>query len=147
MIKKDLRDLLGGLLMIAIGGFAVIYGQRYEMGQLQQMGPGYFPVVLGSILALLGVFIAVPALFRTGTAIEVQWKSLFWVSASLILFAGLLNIVGVIFATMICVLTSSMASTLPWRKKLILAASIALLTYLIFSLGLGMQFPLWPWSR
>ena len=147
MIKKDLRDLLGGLLMIAIGGFAVIYGQRYEMGQLQQMGPGYFPVVLGSILAVLGVFIAVPALFRTGTTIEVQWKSLFWVSASLILFAGLLNIVGVIFATMICVLTSSMASTLPWRTKLILAASVALLTYLIFSLGLGMQFPLWPWSR
>lgn len=147
MVKKDLRDLLGGLLMIAIGSFAAIYGQRYDMGQLQQMGPGYFPVVLGSILVLLGIFIAVPAFFRAGTSIEIQWRSLFWVSASLLLFAGLLDIVGVVFATIVCVVTSSMASTLPMRTKLILAASVALITYLIFSLGLGMQFPLWPWSR
>jgi uncharacterized protein YacL len=146
MIKKDLRDLLGGLLMIAIGAFAVIYAQRYDMGQLRMMGPGYFPVALGALLIILGVFIAVPAWFRSGTSIEIQWKSLFWVTASMMLFAALLHVLGLILATMICVITSSMASTLPWRTKFILAASVALLTYLIFSLGLGMLFPLWPWS-
>lgn len=147
MIKKDLRDLLGGLLMIAIGAFAVIYAQRYNMGQLRMMGPGYFPVALGTLLIILGVFIAVPAWFRSGTAVEIQWKSLFWVTTSMLLFAGLLNILGLFLATMVCVITSSMASTLGWRTKFILAGSVALLTYLIFSLGLGMLFPLWPWSN
>ena len=132
--------------MIAIGAFAAIYGQRYEMGQLQQMGPGYFPVVLGVLLALLGAFIALPALFRSGTAVRIQWKSLFWVSASLVSFAGLLNVAGLILSTMTCVVMSTMASTLPMRTKVVLAGAIALLTYLIFSLGLGMQFRLWPWS-
>jgi len=146
MIKRDLRDVLGGLLMVAIGGFAAIYGQRYDMGQLQMMGPGYFPVVLGLLLAALGVFIAVPALFRAGTAIEIQWKSLFWVTASLLVFAGLLDVLGLILSTMLCVITSSLASNLPWRTKFILAGCVALMTYLIFSLGLGMLFPLWPWS-
>jgi len=146
MIKKDLRDLIGGLLMIAIGTFAVIYAQRYDMGQLRMMGPGYFPVVLGALLVILGVFIAVPAWFRSGTSIDIQWKSLFWVTASLVLFAGLLKVLGLILATVICVVTSSLASTLPWRTKFVLAFSVALLTYLIFSFGLGMRFPLWPWS-
>lgn len=146
MIKRDLRDVLGGLLMIAIGVFAVIYAQRYDMGQLRMMGPGYFPIILGGLLVILGMFIAVPALFRSGKAIEIQWKSLFWVITSIVLFAASLHLVGLVFATILCVVASSMASTLPWRTKFILAGSVALLTYLIFSLGLGMLFPLWPWS-
>ncbi len=146
MLNRDLRDLIGGLVMMAIGIFAVIYAQRYDMGQLQRMGPGYFPIVLGSLLAILGFFIALPALFREGTKVEIQWKSLLWVVASLLLFAGLLEKLGLIFATIISVIASTMASTLPWRSRGILAVAVATITYLIFSFGLGMYLPTWPWS-
>jgi hypothetical protein len=146
MKNKDFRDLFGGLLMMAIGIFAALYAQRYEMGQLQRMGPGYFPVVLGALLAVLGFFIALPAFFREGTSIKVQWKSLFWVSLSILLFALLLSTLGLIFTTMISVITSSMASTFTWPKKVLLSAGVALVTYLIFSFGLGMLIPIWPWS-
>ena len=146
MLNRDLRDLIGGLVMMAIGIFAVIFAQRYVMGLLQRMGPGYFPIVLGSLLAILGFFIAIPALFRQGTKIEIQWKSLLWVVASLLLFAGLLEKLGLIFATMISIFASTMASTLPWRSRAILAVSVAAITYLIFSYGLGMYLPTWPWS-
>lgn len=146
MLNKDFRDLLGGLLMMAIGIFAAVYAQRYDMGQLHRMGPGYFPVMLGSLLAILGFFIALPALFRQGTKIQIQWKSLLWVLASLLLFAGLLEKLGLIFATIISVIASTMASDLPWRSKFVLALSVSLITYLIFSYGLGMYLPTWPWS-
>lgn len=146
MLNKDFRDLLGGLLMMAIGIFAVVYAQRYEMGQLQRMGPGYFPVMLGALLAILGFLIALPALFRQGTKVQIHWKSLLWVLASILLFAGLLEKLGLIFATIISVIASTMASDLPWRTKTILALSVALITYLIFSYGLGMYLPTWPWS-
>jgi hypothetical protein len=146
MLNKDFRDLLGGLMMMAIGIFAAVYAQRYDLGQLHRMGPGYFPVMLGSLLAILGFFIALPALFRQGTKIQVQWKNLLWVLASLLLFAGLLEKLGLILATIISVIASTMASDLPWRSKIILALSVALITYLIFSYGLGMYLPTWPWS-
>lgn len=146
MLNKDFRDLLGGLLMMAIGIFAAVYAQRYDMGQLHRMGPGYFPVMLGSLLAILGFFIALPALFRQGTKIQIQWKSLLWVLASLLLFAGLLEKLGLILATIISVIASTMASDLPWRSKIVLALSVSLITYLIFSYGLGMYLPTWPWS-
>jgi hypothetical protein len=146
MLNRDLRDLIGGLVMMAIGIFAVVYAQRYDMGQLQRMGPGYFPIMLGGLLAILGFFIALPALFRQGTRVHIEWKSLLWVLASILLFAGLLETLGLIFTTMISVVASTMASTLPWLSRIILAVSVSIITYLIFSFGLGMFLPTWPWS-
>ena len=66
MHKRDTRDIIGGLGLAAIGLFAVIYGQRYEFGDLNRMGAGYFPVALGALLAVLGMLIALPAFFRRG---------------------------------------------------------------------------------
>ena len=33
-------DLLTGLLFVALGGFAIIYGSRYAPGTAARMGPG-----------------------------------------------------------------------------------------------------------
>jgi len=81
---KDIRDILGGFGLAAIGVFAVVYGQRYEFGDLNRMGPGYFPVALGALLAVLGVLIALPAFFRRGEPITVAWKTFALVMASIV---------------------------------------------------------------
>jgi hypothetical protein len=146
MTSRDWRDVIGGILMIAIGLFAAFYAQRYTLGTLQRMGPGYFPVALGVLLAVLGVFVVLPALFRSGTHIKIQWKSLVWVIASLLTFALLLNQLGLIFTTIITVLVGTLASNLPVQHKLILSLAVTAVTYLIFSFGLGMLMPVWPWS-
>jgi len=147
MTNKDYRDIFGGLCLIVVGLFAAQHAyQRYDMGELQRMGPGYFPVSLGVLLAILGVFVLVPALFRQGTSVKIEWKSLIWVFASILVFAFLLNPLGLIFATAISVVGSTLASDLTWRVRLILAGCVALITYLIFSFGLGMVLPVWPWS-
>lgn len=52
------RDYYGGALMILIGLGAAVQGATYDVGGLTQMGPGFFPVVLGVILVLLGLSIA-----------------------------------------------------------------------------------------
>lgn len=147
MINRDIRDVLGGLLLIVVGLFAAIYAQRYELGSLQRMGPGYFPVALGVILAILGVFVLIPALFREGTSIKVQWKSLVWVIIGLLIFAILLNVLGLIITSILAVIASAMPSDLNWRSKIVLGIAISVITYLIFSFGLGMIIPVWPWSH
>jgi hypothetical protein len=117
-----------------------------SFGELQRMGPGYFPTALGIILAILGVFVAIPALFREGTSIKVEWKSLVWVMISILVFAVFLNLLGMIITSVLAVIASSMASDIKWRARLILSGCIAAITYLIFSFGLGMVIPVWPWS-
>jgi hypothetical protein len=146
MKNKDTRDLIGGIALIAIGVFAALHARQYELGELQRMGPGYFPTALGIILAILGVFVAIPALFREGTSIKVEWKSLVWVMISILVFAVFLNLLGMIITSVLAVIASSMASDIKWRARLILSGCIAAITYLIFSFGLGMVIPVWPWS-
>ncbi len=146
MTKRDYRDIVGGLALIVIGLFAAVHAQRYEMGELQRMGPGYFPISLGVLLAILGVFVLVPALFREGTSVKIEWKSMLWVLLGILSFAFTLNPLGLVFATAISVVLFTLASDLIWRTRIILGGCVALITYLIFSFGLGMVLPVWPWS-
>jgi hypothetical protein len=145
MKGKDIGDILGGTLLIAIGLFCSIYAQRYTFGTAGQMGPGFFPVMLGMILTALGVIIAVPAFTRTGKAIEFSWQALGLVTASIVLFALTLRPLGLILATAISVFVAASAErNFAWTGRLAISAGVALLVYLIFRLGLGMNLPVWP---
>ena len=46
------KDYYGGGLMIVIGLGAVACGADYQIGSLRQMGPGFFPVAVGVLLAM-----------------------------------------------------------------------------------------------
>jgi hypothetical protein len=47
------KDMVAGLMFVAIG-FAFAYGaSSYRMGVVSSMGPGYFPFWLGILLACL----------------------------------------------------------------------------------------------
>lgn len=145
MRQRDLGDILGGLLMIGIGLFAVWYAQRYAFGTLRNMGPGFLPVVLGWLLAGLGVLIALPALRRTGPPVQVELRTLVIITAALLLFASSLRPLGLILATALAVLLASVAERgFAWPSRLVLAVGLSGLVWLIFVAGLGMNLPVWP---
>ncbi|SEK02447.1 Tripartite tricarboxylate transporter TctB family protein [Variovorax sp. OK605] len=60
-VSKFKKDYYGGALLIVIGLAAVYAGIGYRVGELAHMGPGFFPVALGALLALTGLLIAVSA--------------------------------------------------------------------------------------
>ena len=147
MNKRDLTDIIGGIFLTALGLFFAIYAQRYSMGTLNRMGAGYFPVVLGVIMALLGLLVAVPAWFRAGEGPDVSWKTLFLVIGSVVLFGLTLNTLGLMFASMITVVVASLADhDITWRTRALMAIGVAPIIYMIFIFGLGMIIPVWPWS-
>jgi hypothetical protein len=52
---KSPKDFWAGLMFIGFGLFTVVWSLfHYQMGSAVRMGPGYFPVVLGGLLAILG---------------------------------------------------------------------------------------------
>ena len=52
------RDYYAGGLMLLLGVGAAVIGSGYKFGSLARMGPGFMPVMLGIVLAFLGVLIA-----------------------------------------------------------------------------------------
>lgn len=61
VLAKFKKDYYGGALLVIIGVAAVYAGIGYRVGELAHMGPGFFPVALGTLLALVGLAIAVSA--------------------------------------------------------------------------------------
>jgi hypothetical protein len=56
-VRESRDNLLAGAIFLAFGGLFAYLASTYEVGTLLAMGPGYFPMVLGLILAALGVVI------------------------------------------------------------------------------------------
>jgi hypothetical protein len=147
MHQRDLKDIVGGLGLASLGVFAAVYAQRYEFGDLNRMGPGYFPVALGILLALLGLMIALPAFFRAGPAIKVNWKAYGLIMLSLVTFAFTLKTLGLVVATLLSVVLSTLPDNdTSWKSRGMIALGVALVTYLVFGFGLRMLLPIWPWS-
>jgi hypothetical protein len=96
---------------------------------------------------VLGVLVALPAWFRQGPVIQPSWKTLGLVTLSLVVFSFTLKSLGLIAATSLAVLLSSMADRgVHWKIRGLLCAGVSAVTYLIFIMGLGMLLPVWPWS-
>jgi hypothetical protein len=66
--SKRMKDIVGGTLVLLIGIGAMVQGQTYSIGTLNRMGPGYFPVALGAILAGIGGVILIAAYLNTRLA-------------------------------------------------------------------------------
>ncbi|KEP69292.1 hypothetical protein DL1_04370 [Thioclava dalianensis] len=145
-MKRDIPDLAGGVILAGIGLFVSLYAvDHYEIGSLRRMGPGFFPAVLGGVLACLGVVIALPALVRQGPAIRIAWKECLAVLGAILVFAAGLDRLGLALVTLISVLIASVAAPdrrIGWR--IVLALTVTALSVAVFSFGLKMTVPLWP---
>jgi len=63
-MNKLTKDHVGGGLLLVVGIAVVVAGVGYGVGTLRSMGSGFFPVVLGVLLALIGTAL----LFSAGRA-------------------------------------------------------------------------------
>nr|WP_245639647.1 tripartite tricarboxylate transporter TctB family protein [Paraburkholderia heleia] len=55
------KDYYAGALMVVIGASAAYAGMSYDVGSLTSMGAGFFPVAVGTLLAVVGILIALSA--------------------------------------------------------------------------------------
>jgi hypothetical protein len=145
-VRRDWPDVWGGLILIAIGiGAAVWAGLHYDLGTLRRMGPGFFPVTLGSALAVFGLVIALPALWRPGAAIRFDTAPLLYVLAAIVVFGLALPRLGLVLTTLACVLIATLPAPRPgWLWRGVLTLAVTALTVAVFHLGLRMSVPLWP---
>jgi hypothetical protein len=154
---KSQQDFWSGLMFMGVG-IAFAWGATsYTIGEGARMGPGYFPLVLGVLLTLIGVFITFEALVvetEDGEPIgKWAWKPLgFIIGANLIfgiLLAGLPKIglpamgliVGIYALTFVAALAGEEFKV---KEVAILATVLAVGSYLAFIVLLKLQFPVWP---
>jgi hypothetical protein len=145
MKHRDYQDIAGGILLTALGLWVAFHSKQYDFGTAARMGPGFFPHILGWLLAVLGVLIALPAFFRHGQKITVQWGNAAFVLGAIILFAALLRPAGILLATFAAAFVSTLADKdITWLGRVYVSIGVAAVTWGVFIFGLSMRLPVWP---
>ena len=154
---KSQKDFFSGLMFMGIG-LAFAWGAtKYSLGTGARMGPGYFPLLLGVMMAVLGAVITFNSLVieRVGGDKIGKWayKPLVFIIAANLLFGvclgGLPSIklpaMGMIFGIYVLTFVASFAEA-GWKFKttFILATTLAVISYVAFVVVLKLQFPVWP---
>jgi hypothetical protein len=143
------KDLLAGALFAAFGLAFAITSTTYEVGTPLRMGPGFFPLVLGVLLVVLGVSVAVKG-FVAGEGGEigtVPWRSLVLLLAAILFFGFTVRDLGLAPALFVTVLLAGLAGRSPRLvPAVVIAASLTALSVLIFVYVLQLRLSLiGPW--
>ncbi|WP_427915018.1 tripartite tricarboxylate transporter TctB family protein [Ramlibacter sp. MMS24-I3-19] len=154
---KSQRDFFAGLMFSAVGVAFAWGATNYSIGQGARMGPGYFPLMLGILLAILGLVIVFGALVvetEDGEPVgRIAWKPLGFIIGSNILFGVLLAGIpslgipafGLVVAIYGLTFVAAMAGDEFKAKEVaVLATILAVGSYLAFVVLLKLQFPVWP---
>lgn len=157
MALKNSQDFYAGLLFCTVGGAFAWGATAYDVGRAAQMGPGYFPLVLGLLLVALGAVIAAKSFAAPGDAAHSMgawaWRPLVCiVFANLVfgvLLVGLPSIglpaMGMWVAIVAMTVVASMARKgFRLAEALLQGVVLAGGSYLVFVVGLKLQFPVWP---
>jgi uncharacterized membrane protein YhdT len=143
------RDYYAGGLMLLLGLGSAMQGTSYKFGTLARMGPGFMPVVLGVVLAFLGILIAGTAL--TSSAPDdakflpdnPQWFGWLCILGGPVLFIVLGTYGGMIPAVFSCVFVCALGDkTATLKSSAVLAAGITVFGVLLFHTLLNVPFPL-----
>jgi hypothetical protein len=154
---KNQKDFAAGVMYTVVGVAFAWGATNYNVGEAARMGPGYFPLMLGIMLALLGLFVMFEGMALEaedgGKIGSIAWKPLFFIIASNLLFgvllAGLPAIgvpaMGLIAAIYGLTIVASLAGNeFRWKEVLIVGTVLAAGSYFAFVYALKLQFPVWP---
>jgi len=149
-LRQFNRDRVSGVVLLVLGLAIVGQGLEYRMGALTRMGAGFVPVVLGTLLALVGVAIWItsePGDFGDAKSMPTEWRGWLCVLGGVLAFVVFGVYGGLVPATFLSVFIAAMGERgNSVRTSLLLATGITVAGVVIFVLGLKMTFPLFTWG-
>jgi hypothetical protein len=154
---KSQKDFFSGLMFLVVGAAFAWGATSYSVGTGARMGPGYFPLLLGVLLAILGSVIMFYSLvIETPSGDKIgsfAWKPICYILGANLVFGVLLGglpsiklpSMGLMVAIYALVIIASKAGdNFKLRDVLILSTILAVGSYLAFIVLLKLQMPVWP---
>jgi hypothetical protein len=144
---KSPKDFWAGVMFVGSGVFFLAWSfAHYQMGSAVRMGPGYFPAVLGGLLAVLGLSIMLTSLAVQGPKVPAfHFRPLLLISASVVAYGYLMKPLGLVLATVAAVVIGALGGhEFKWKEVLILSVLLVVFSVLVFVKGLTLPFPMCP---
>jgi hypothetical protein len=148
-MRTAIKDVLAGVAFIGFGLAFAVGATSYEIGTALRMGPGFFPLVLGGLLVLLGVLIIAKG-WIAGEGDEigpVPWKAAALIIGALLFFGATISGLGVVPSVFLTVLLAGFSGHRPGVvAPVVIAVGLTVTCVLVFIVALQLRLPLFgPW--
>jgi MFS family permease len=152
--RSAYRDLLAGGVCLAAGIGVLEEAWEYTIGSLTQVGPGFYPAILGALLVVVGILIAGAALTTAAPADEhdalnvdrSDVRGWFCIIAGVLLFMLFAWLTGLAAAIFVSVFVAALGDrTATFRSSLVLALVMSVAGSVIFGYLLHIAMPIWQW--
>jgi hypothetical protein len=141
------KDFWSGLMFLAFAAVALLSARGYSLGSAGKMGPGYFPLLLGFVLAFIGAILVARSFVIQGEGVgRLNVLPLMVVVLGVCLFAFSIETLGLVVALVAVTVVSALASWKDFRLReaTLLAAALAAFAVGVFVYGLRLPLPVWP---
>jgi len=140
---RNPADFWSGLLFLTCALAFLWMARNYDFGSPLRMGPSFFPVVLSTVLSMIGLVALLRSFVVAGESIGgFAVKGLLLVTFGTLLFAVLIERAGIVVAVSAITLVSAYASVkFTWRQGVIMALLLSGFCALVFVYGLGVPMP------
>lgn len=144
--RRDLPDLLAGVLMIGISAIGLWAGRSLAFGTPAMMGPGFLPGVMCGLLIAIGTFVLIKGLAKPAASLGlVNVKPLAILILAIAGFAFAAETFGFVVATVWLLVVGSLADQESrWKEIALSTVILTTIGALVFIKGLGVQMPIWP---
>jgi hypothetical protein len=145
------KNVLAGLMFMAIAMFGLWISRNYPVGTALRMGTGYVPRLLCWALLALGCIILFQGLRESKVMPPLEgdtgwaWRPVVFVTASLVVFGLAIETLGLVISIFLLTGVGAVAArSLRPLETLLAAIVLAALAWAIFIVGLGVTLPVWP---
>ncbi|NYT77760.1 tripartite tricarboxylate transporter TctB family protein [Alcaligenaceae bacterium] len=145
------RELYSAGFMLVVGIGTTLGSLNYPLGEVQSMGPGYYPLLLGVVLTVLGALTIATPLTSHDKGTKSIWRGNPRAWAAVTVGIGAFIVVGHYggFVPAAFVLVGIAALGDPkntLKSAFVLGLSVTIVAVLVFHYGMRMQFPLFQWG-
>jgi hypothetical protein len=140
------KEFWSGVMFIVFAIVAVATARGYSLGNVGRMGPGYFPLALGIILAVLGVITVVQSLAMDGPPVErLNLWPLAAITTSVVAFGLAIERLGLVISIVIVTTILAVAFRgISWLGFAALTASLVAFSVVVFAYALQLPLTIWP---
>ncbi len=140
------KDFWSGIMFLAFAAVALLAARHYSLGSRGRMGPGYFPILLGTVLGGLGLILVVRSFVSEGERLtRLHLVPLAIMTLGVCLFGVFIERLGLVISLIVVTMVTALASR---ESRPVEYAALALVLTAfsvgIFVYALRLPLPIWP---
>jgi hypothetical protein len=140
------KDFWAGVMFCGFAATAILAARGYSLGSAGKMGPGYFPLLLAGVLAVLGGVLIARSVVLDGEPVSrLHLLPLAVIAGAVCLFGALIEPLGLVVSlAVLAVLSTWAGSQFRVLETVALTAALILFSIGVFVYALGLPLNVWP---